>query len=466
MNVNFLKNFLNVELTTNVEEFSEISTDTRTLKKDALFIGLNGLNFRGGEYTEEAFKKGALACIVERTSHSESKSTPDEGKNIFYVDDVLLFLQEFAKAWIKHLDPYVIAVTGSNGKTTTKFFTAQMLSNFMSLHYSPKSFNNEIGVPLTQLGLKEKNKVLICELGTSAPGEIEALSKLTSANLSMVTTVGPSHLDKLKSLEGVSEEKKQIYKFSKKESAVFNLDNSYTHKMFEEYKKAFKKVWTVSTNDSKADVFINLKEESLHGLKLDVSLNQKKFSVDVPVFGSYNVYNIMFSLAAGLDLKISEEELVEALKKLQTPWGRSQILKDKSSKRTYIFDGYNSNLQSMTSLLESLKTVDSSSLHIIVGEMLELGESSKEQHKKLGQYVGALNPKSVVFLGASGVSFGEGLELENYKKTSMISDTYNKKLALDVKSMLHDQDVVVLKASRGTQIERFLVDLGVEVELL
>ncbi len=464
MNIKFLEKFLNVKIKTDLEEFSEISTDTRTLKKDALFIGLNGPNFKGGEYTDEAFKKGALTCIVEKTSHERSKSTYDE--NIFYVDNVLLFLQKFSKVWVKHCDPYVIAVTGSNGKTTTKFFTAQMLANFMSIHYSPKSFNNEIGVPLTQLGLKERNKVLICELGTNAPGEIEALSKLTDANLSIVTTVGPSHLDKLKNLEGVFNEKKQIYSFSKKESAVFNLDNPHTYKMFEEYKKCFKKVWTVSRTNPKADVYIDLKEESLRGLKLDVSLNQKKFSVHAPVFGSYNVYNIMFALASGLDLKISEEDLVSALKKLQTPWGRSQILKDNSSKRTYIFDGYNSNLQSMTSLLESLKAVDSSSLHIILGEMLELGESSKEQHKKLGQYVGALNPKSVVFLGASGVSFSEGLELENYKKTSMISDTYNKKLALDVKSMLHDQDVVVLKASRGTQIERFLVDLGVEVELL
>jgi UDP-N-acetylmuramoyl-tripeptide--D-alanyl-D-alanine ligase len=466
MNVNFLENFLSVKIKTDLKKFSEISTDTRTIKKGALFIGLNGPNFKGGKYTEEALRKGALACIVEKTSFDESKRVSDENKNIFYVDSALLFLKKFAKAWIKHLDPYVISITGSNGKTTTKFFTAQMLAHFVSLHYSPKSFNNEIGVPLTQLGLEKENKVLICELGTSAPGEIESLSRQTDANLSVVTTVGPAHLDKLKNLEGVFNEKKQIYNFSKKESAVFNLDNSHTYKMYEEFKKTFKKVWTVSAKNPKADVFVDLKEESFKGLKLDVSLNQKKFNVSVPVFGAYNVYNIMFALAAGLDLKISEEELIEALKKLKTPWGRSQILKDNSSKRTYIFDGYNSNLQSMTSLLESLKTVDSSSLHVIVGEMLELGASSKEQHKKLGQCVGALNPKSVVFLGASGVSFNEGLELEKYKKKSIISDTYNKKLALDVKSMLHDQDVVVLKASRGTQIERFLVDLGVEVERL
>ena len=460
MKVSFFKDYLGImESEVNLKNFSEVSTDTRTLKKNALFIALKGPNFNGNEYIDAAFEKGALFCVTDE------KSLEDNKRNIYYVKNCKEFLKSFAKSWVEHLNPYVIGITGSNGKTTTKFFTAQLLSKFFPLHYSPKSFNNDIGLPLTQLGLSEEHKVLICEIGTSGPGEIEDLTKQGPANLSMVTTVGPSHLDKLKNLEGVFNEKKQIYIHSKKESAIFNIDNSFTKKMYDQYAPDFKNVLSLSAKDKNADVFVEVLSESLKGLQLKGHLGQTQFETQAPVFGSYNVYNIMFALASGLLLKVNPNELIDSLEDLKTPWGRSQILKDKT-KRTYIFDGYNSNLQSMTSLLESLKNEPRGNLHLILGEMLELGEQAPKHHKELGRLAGDLKPKSITFLGAFGGDFSEGLKESGFNNSSIISDTYNKKLALKVQSVLDEKDTVVLKASRGTKIEQFLIDLGVEVDPL
>ena len=455
MKVSFFEDHLGVKTSIAEVDFSEISIDTRSLRPSALFIALKGSNFDGNKFVDEAFKKGSLCCVVDDPALEKKE------QNIFYTKNTKVFLKKIAKAWVEHLDPYVIGVTGSNGKTTTKFFTAQVLSDFFPLHYSPKSFNNDIGLPLTQLGLKKEHKLLICEMGTNSPGEIEALTKQAPADLSMVTTVGSSHLDKLINLEGVFNEKKDIYVYSKHKSAIFNLDNSYTKKMYDLYNKNFDLSLRISSTDKTSDVYVQVLKESLTGLHLRGHLMGEKFEVQAPVFGAYNVYNIMFALASGLILKIAPKDLVKTVKKLRTPWGRSQILKDKS-KRTYVFDGYNSNLQSMTSLLESLKSEPSENLHLILGEMLELGEQSHQHHKELGKLAGGLNPKSITFLGDYGESFLQGLEEINFKKNITISNTYNKQLALKVKSMLDEKDVVVLKASRGTEIEQFLVDLEVD----
>ena len=366
MKVSFFEDHLGVKTSIAEVDFSEISIDTRSLRPSALFIALKGSNFDGNKFVDEAFKKGSLCCVVDDPALEKKE------QNIFYTKNTKVFLKKIAKAWVEHLDPYVIGVTGSNGKTTTKFFTAQVLSDFFPLHYSPKSFNNDIGLPLTQLGLKKEHKLLICEMGTNSPGEIEALTKQAPADLSMVTTVGSSHLDKLINLEGVFNEKKDIYVYSKHKSAIFNLDNSYTKKMYDLYNENFDLSLRISSTDKTSDVYVQVLKESLTGLHLRGHLMGEKFEVQAPVFGAYNVYNIMFALASGLILKIAPKDLVKTVKKLRTPWGRSQILKDKS-KRTYVFDGYNSNLQSMTSLLESLKSEPSENLHLILGEMLELG---------------------------------------------------------------------------------------------
>jgi len=459
MKVEFFEKHLNVKTSITGVNFSEVSTDTRSIKKGALFIALKGPSFNANEFALKALELGASACVVD------DKSMADEAKNIYLVEDTKVFLKEFSKAWVESLNPVVIGVTGSNGKTTTKVFIAQVLNDFFPLHFSPKSFNNDIGVPLTQLGLKEEDEILICEIGTNAPGEIEDLTKQAPADISMVTTVGPSHLDKLKNLEGVANEKKQIYIHSKKKTAIFNLDNEFTKKMYEKLKGEFKRSITVSCSDESADVYVNVLKESVTGLKLKGRVLNFDFELKTPVFGAYNVYNIMFALASGLSLEVEASQLVEKLKTLKTPWGRSQILKD-SADRTFVFDGYNSNLQSMTSLLSSLKCEDPKKLHIVLGDMLELGEESESHHFELGKIAGTLNPKSVTFLGSFGDSFFKGLELSKFKENSIISSTYDKSLALKLQSMLDEGDVVVLKASRGTRIEQFLTDLGVKFDPL
>lgn len=460
MKVDFLQKFLKQEILTSTKNFSEVSTDTRTLKKDALFIAIRGENFNGNDFLEQAFEKGALSCITT------DKNKEDLKKGIYYVKDEFVFLNEFGRAWCDHIKPEVIGITGSNGKTTTKFFVSQMLKPFKKLCYSPKSFNNHIGVPFTQLMLKEDDEVLVNEIGTSAPGEIKALTLQAKPHVSMVTTVGASHLEAFKTVENVAIEKEEIYKNSQPGKAIFNLDNPYTLAMYKDLKDNFKKAVTVSTKSKDADVFVQVKKSTIRGLELEGTINKKEFKVNLPVFGVYNVYNYMFAVATGLMLDIPEQDLLGQTENLQSPWGRSQILKQKDQGVTYIFDGYNSNLDSMTSLIDSLKSQDTNKMHLVFGEMLELGEETQKHHYELGKLAGALKPKSVIFVGGSYESFSQGLKKVKFEKNIVISDTYDKTLALKLRSVLDNGDTVVLKASRGTKIESVLKDMDVDFEAL
>lgn len=460
MTVDFLKKILKQDFSRPIDSFSEVSTDTRTLKKNALFMAIKGENFDGNAFIDQALDKGALCCITT------DRTKEDNEKGVFYVEDEFNFLNELGKAWRNHINPEVIGVTGSNGKTTTKFFIAQMISPFKRLCYSPKSFNNHIGVPFTQLMLKEGDEVLVNEIGTSAPGEIKALTSQAVPNLSMVTTVGASHLEAFKTVDNVAVEKVEIYKNSKPQRAIFNLDNPYTYKMYESFKDHFSEVITVSTKAKEADVFVSVKESDLTGLKLEVVIDKEKLTSTLPVFGVYNVYNYMFALATGLMLKIPKEDLINQTANLKSPWGRSQIIKQEDQDVTYVFDGYNSNLDSMMSLIQSLKSQDPEKMHLVFGEMLELGEETNKHHYELGKIAGALDPKSISFVGPSCDYFEEGLAEVNFKKTSVISNTYNKTLASKLKGVLSKGDTVVLKASRGTKIESVLNDLGVGLDAI
>jgi len=263
----------------------------------------------------------------------------------------------------------------------------------------------------------------------------------------------------VKSRSNVALEKQEIYKSKKLKAGVFNLDNAFTKKMCEGFKGS--KI-TFSTKDQNADVCLSGKQEGL--TKLIVKGHVKGAAVDTScaVFGEHHVNNIMVAVCSALYLKVSPEQIIEELNIFSTPWGRSQVMKREGG-GSVLFDAYNSNLQSMEALIASLKPFQERGerFHLILGEMLELGDNTKEMHRSLGQKVAELNPCFVTFVGTSKSSFEEGLGGWKKDNNSIITSTYDDSLAIKVQTVLDPNITVVLKGSRGARLERFFDILAV-----
>jgi len=451
MKTKFVEDFFKVNLKLEKEVFSEVSTDTRTLLPGALFVALSGENFDGHKFVRQAFEKGAAAALIS------DPSLDQEG--CILVDDVLTAFSNLSKAWQGEVAPHVIGITGSNGKTTAKFFTAQLLENFFKVCFSPKSFNNEVGVPFTQAMLKKEDQILVAEIGTNNKGEIEQLTKQVEPELCVVTTVGPSHLEGFGTVENVAIEKQEIYKSAKIKTGVFNLDNKFTKQMSESFTGA--KI-TFSTKDKTADVCLSGEQVGLTKLIVKGHVKGHRVDTSCAVFGEHHVNNIMVAICSALYLQISPERIIEELNVFSTPWGRSQVMKREGG-GSVLFDAYNSNLQSMEALIANLKPFQARGerFQLILGEMLELGDNTKDMHKSLGQKIAELNPAFVTFVGPSKGSFEEGLGPWKSKENSIITDTYDESLAIKVQTVLDPSLTVVLKGSRGARLERFFDVLAV-----
>ncbi len=459
MDIKFFEDHFRVSVHSDLKNFSEVSTDTRSLKAGALFIPLRGENFNGDLFAEKALELGAAVSLVSDRSIFESLEKKYK-KRIVYVEDALKSFQSLAKSWQNEVAPKVIAITGSNGKTTSKFFTAQMLESFFKVCYSPKSFNNEVGVPVTQALLKKDDEVLIAEVGTNAKGEIQELTKLIEPEICVVTTVGASHLEGFGTVDNVAAEKSEIYKSEKIKVGIFNLDNKWTKKMFEDFKG--EKIG-FSTLDEKADVFLKPKQVDVDELKLTGHVLEYPVDVTCKVFGEHNAYNIMTALSVGLALEVSPQRLIEKIGDVETPWGRSQILETPYGAKL-LFDGYNSNMQSMGALFDGVAPLIESGqkLHFILGEMLELGESTAAMHRELGLKAGALKPESILFIGPSSRHFEEGVRATKFSNSLVISRAYDESLAIDIRNVLDPKSTVVVKGSRGMKLERFFEAFGLK----
>lgn len=435
-------------------EFSGVSTDTRSIKPGALFIPLKGENFDGHDYIDQAFEKGALGALVSREDSLR--------QNCIKVDDTLLALQNLGQAWQETIAPDVLAITGSVGKTTAKFFTAQLLSRFLKVCFSPKSFNNEIGVPLTQVLLKRDDDVLISEIGTNDKGEIRSLTDLVSPHCSLVTTVGPSHLEKLETVENVAKEKRDIYFHESIKRRIFNLDNPWTLKMSQEFKG---EGITFSAKDKSADICLSAKQESIDVLNVKGHVFGESYDQTLGIFGEHHVYNIMAAYAFACYLKINPKDMLKESKVFSLPWGRGQTLKAKQG-GAILFDAYNANSQSMNGLLDSIEPFMHQGCHGVFGEMLELGASGPEMHRALGKRIGAMGFESVSFLGASCRNFKLGLEDAGFGKNLVISDSYSEDLAKRVHSVVNPSETIIIKGSRGNRLERFVPLWSDELEPL
>ncbi|MCB0378791.1 MAG: UDP-N-acetylmuramoyl-tripeptide--D-alanyl-D-alanine ligase [Bdellovibrionales bacterium] len=440
-------------LSSGQESFVGVTTDSRDPQiKDKMFIALLGDVHDAHKFVESAVRGGAPVVVV----HSwQTEWEPLKEKATFLlVEDTLKALQSFAKFHRQKFAGIVIGITGSNGKTTTKDFTFQILNQEAPALASQGSFNNHWGVPLTLLDIRAHHKFCIVEMGMNHPGELENLSQLVQANVVTVTNVGRAHIGFFKEVKNIAKAKEEIYIHAPKDCLfAFNMDNEWTRQMMMSHKDhAFK---TYSNQDESTDIYLKVSKTLAKGFEIEGHIGGEKGNARVLVWGEHNVANLAAAAAMSYIAGMPAAKIWRALAKVHTGWGRNQWVSMESG-GDILFDGYNANPDSFATLLKNIELplADYKKRIAVFGEMLELGQLSEEEHFDLGRIASQLPWDQAYFIGPSGEAFRRGWQSENDGKTPVVLNTYKDFLELNPLNMVDQHSIVVIKGSRGGALER------------
>jgi len=438
------------------ETFKGYGTDTRKPLKDQLFIALKGDRFDGHDFLAKALEQGAACVLVSSVAQLKE---PDLAKvSVVEVQDTLIALQQLATWWRKKNNFQVVGITGSNGKTTTKRILLTLLEGNLKAFGAKGSFNNHWGVPFTILDTPADAEVLVLEMGMNALGEIKKLCKIAEPDVVTCTMVGTAHLGELGSQENIKKAKWEIYENSPMASKVFNYDNEFTLQMLEDAKTIWpdENFLLFSSFRKEAQVFLRAMDSSLEGLAIQGVIGGQEGRSLTKILGRQNVVNLGAATGVALALGLTPDEIWARIPAIEGEWGRNQLLETESGGQI-LFDGYNANPDSMAILLKNLFEMFVSGKKIaILGEMFELGDFADEKHEQLGEMIANTDVVVVWFLGPSGPAFERGLKAAGFAKTYFISEGYEESLASKLGSMLQDQDIAVIKGSRGMRLERIV----------
>jgi UDP-N-acetylmuramoyl-tripeptide--D-alanyl-D-alanine ligase len=428
-----------------------ISIDTRTLQPQDIFWAIRGDSFDGHWFVDEAEKKGAIAAVVEK---KKLKQLPPLQISLIQVKDSLKSLQQFSSWYRSKFDIPVVAITGTNGKTTTKEMITWLLQTKFNVHKTIGNLNNHIGTPLTLLGLNSDHQISVIELGTNHPGEIEILSSLVKPSSALITNIGRGHLEFFSSIKGVAKEKLTLFRALKKKGLIFlNRDDKY----IEAARIRRKNIQDYSLNEkTKASVKGELTGLDKNGCGI-WKLN-KKTTIHMQVPGTQNVQNALAASAIALSYGLSENEIKKALNEYSASDKRMQIIK--SGQSVIINDAYNANPDSFKPALDTLLYLASAKgtrRVLVVGDMLELGNKSDELHRNL--FLNLLDDK-IDGIFTYGKACAKALQLINGRGfANAHSFNSHEELAKKLKDYLKPGDIILLKGSRGMQMEKVLAYL-------
>ncbi len=412
------------------KQFYKVSTDTRGDLRNSIFFALKGENFNGNKYATDAIEKGADFAIID-----ESQFQTD--KRIILVDDVLSTLQELARFHRQQLHIPIIALTGSNGKTTTKELVNAVLSKKYNCIATKGNLNNHIGVPLTLLGMKLGLDIGVVEMGANHPKEIDTLCNIALPDYGYITNFGKVHLEGFGSLQGVIEAKTELYRHLQQyDKKVFV--NANDEVQMDRSKSINRIIFATETSDYpvefiSADPFVNLKFN-----------NQ---IVKSKLIGKYNYMNMATAIAIGKYFKVPDTEIKDALESYIPTNNRSQIIKRGSNK--IILDAYNANPNSMKVALENLSQLTDKNKMAILGDMFEIGENSLVEHTLIVDQAQAIQLDHLILIGETFSAVKT-----NSKNTVQFQNFNDFKHNFDLQKV--ENTTILIKASRGMALERIL----------
>lgn len=413
----------------------QVCTDTRKIIPGSIFFALKGANFNGNTFAAEALKQGAAYAVIDEAAF--------DGERCLLVSDVLSTLQDLGRMHRRQLGLPVIAITGSNGKTTTKELTAAVLSKKFKTLYTEGNLNNHIGVPLTLLRLSATHQIAVVEMGANHQKEIAALCAIAEPDAGMITNVGLAHLEGFGGPEGVLKGKTEMFDFLRNGSrTAFALADD---PRITERAAGIHKVITYGTRNNPeiygellgADPFVRFRWQT-PGIAVR--------TVNTQMVGGYNLPNMLAAISCGLSFGVTPEAIDEAIAAYVPDMNRSQVIRKGSN--TIVMDAYNANPSSMTEALRNFAGMEGGNKLAILGDMLELGTESAFLHQSIIDQLTAMKIRHVLLVGPifAACRLPEGA----------VVVTDSDKAGLWLKQHPPQHALILIKGSRGTKLERVL----------
>lgn len=417
---------------------SSISTDTRTIEKNSLFVCIKGENFDAHRFAEQAHLNGAVGILAE--------SEVNTSASVIYVKSTRQAQLDLARVYRQKFNIPVVGVTGSVGKTTTKEMISCVMSEKYNTLKTEGNFNNDIGVPRMIFRLDDEYTAAVLEMGMSNLREIATLTKAVQPTCGVISNIGVSHIENLGSRENILKAKLEILEGMEKGSTLFiNGDDD----MLSTFKTDDYKLVKYGVNSKNLD----FKAENIvaYGEKTEfiVRGNGVEEKIILPTVGIHNVYNAVCAFAVGLHHGIDAKKCAEALKNYVPSGMRQKIVRKNNI--VFIEDCYNASPDSQKASINALKSIEGKRHIAVVGDMLELGSYSKTAHTLVGEYAGNANIDIVFTYGKESVYTAESAEKSGVKEVYSFND--KELMAKKILSVLRDGDVISFKASRGMRLE-------------
>ena len=424
--------------------FLGLSIDSKSIKKDNLFLAIKGKNNDGNKFIKEAFKRGAR-CVV---SSDKKKS-----KKITNVKDTTIFLNNFAKLKRKYSLAKIIAITGSAGKTSLKDLIADIMQNFGKTYSSPKSFNNHFGVPISLSNLSCEDKFGVFEVGMSKPGEIRNLTRLIKPHIGIITNIGAAHIENFKNIKGIAKAKSEIIENIKDGGIIIlNRDDKFFQFLYEKAKRYKLKISTFGRH-KKADVRIEkiqYKKDNLS--KVFIKIKSQKFNFEIK---DINIYNVLASLTVLKELKIDYLKIFKKFKNFSSSEGRGKkyTITRYNKKFKFIDESYNANPLSVKVAIKKFSLIDKKKFkkYLVLGDMLELGSKSKKLHEDLSKVINNSDINKVFIKGKKTLFTYKHINKE--KRGNILQN--NADIDLSLSKIISKNDYLMIKGSNATGLNNF-----------
>jgi len=411
---------------------NSVSIDSRNIKPNDVFFAIKGLNFDGNKFAVQAIENGASHVISDDLEISKISD------KIIYVNDSIQTLQELANFHRKFINTKIIAITGSNGKTTSKELIFSVLKSRYKTIATKGNLNNHLGVPLTILSMNKETEIGIVEMGANHLREIDFLCNIAEPDFGYITNFGNAHLEGFKSLEGVIIGKSELYTYLKDNDKVifYNSENSKQSSILNNYSNSFS-----FGSNSKSNCILNkLKSKNC------ISIKYNEESIVSNIYGDYNFENISIAIAIGCYFKIGVEQIKKGVESYLPENNRSQILKKRNN--TIILDAYNANPSSMDLAISSFDNINTTNKMIIAGDMFELGQESNKYHQQIINYLEKLSNTLTYVVGVNFCKTNHSKKIKSFPST--------KELINNISKLNISNYSILIKGSRAMQLEKIV----------
>ena len=411
---------------------NSVSIDTRNIKANDIFFAIKGLNFDGNKFANQAIKNGASLVVSDDLEISKISD------KIIYVNDTIKTLQELANFHRKFIDAKIIAITGSNGKTTSK----ELMLNVLSKHYktiaTKGNLNNHLGVPLTILSMSKETQIGIVEMGANHLKEIDFLCEIAEPDFGYITNFGNAHLEGFKSLDGVIKGKSELYDYLRINNKLifYNSENKKQSNLINSYTNTFS--YGFSTN---SNCVIN-NSNSLN----TVDVEYKNKLIKSTIYGGYNFENICIAIAVGEYFDVGFEQIKKGIESYLPENNRSQITITDSN--TLVLDAYNANPTSMKLAIESFCKTSYTNKMIIVGDMFELGKDSNKYHQEITDSLESISDTKIYIVGKDFSKTNHSKKIKSFPSTEELINNISK---LNISNYS-----ILIKGSRAMQLEKIV----------